>query len=304
MKFGITLSILALSAAVSVSASDLQLTAGQWKQSRPKNVRFEAADRSVRLENGAAVSRVLDLESGAKYKLTFQVKGEGIEAGEKRGARIVLNAGKRWERITSRLGNGPETGSFGWRSGAGIINTANVPDSRIRLELSLMGQGKVWYKDLKIEKLPSVLQSEEELAEALKLDHQLAGWEISALKNIAVEEPSETGEVSVRLENGASIGKTLELEPDTKYELSFLVKGEDIRDGKNLGARIMLNAGKRWERITSLPGNKPETGTFDWRQGSGIIDTAKFPDSRIRLMLNLTGQGKVWFKDLKIAKKK
>ena len=304
MKFGIPLSIVALSVAVHVSASDLPLIAGQWKQSRPKYTKFDPADQSVRLENGAYISRMLDLDSGAKYKLTFQIKGEGIEIGDRRGARIVLTAGKRWERITSLLGNGPETGTFGWRAGAGIINTTNFPDSRILLELTLLGQGKVWFKDLKIEKLPSVLKTDEELADALKLDRQLVGWEIPVLKKVAVGEPSETGEVPVRLENGVSIGKTLELEPDTKYEVSFQVKGEGIRDGKNQGARIMLNAGKHWERITSLPGNKPETGTFDWRQGRGIIDTAKFPDSRIRFMLNLTGQGKVWFKDLKIEKKK
>lgn len=304
MKFGISLSIIALSVAVHVSASDLPLTPGQWKQSRPKYTKFDPADQSVRLENGAYISRMLDLDSGAKYKLTFQIRGEGIETGVRRGARIVLTAGKRWERVTSLLGNGPETGTFGWRAGAGIINTANFPSSRILLELSLMGQGKVWFKDLKIEKLPSVLKSEEELSEALKLDRQLVGWEIPALKKIAVDGSPDAGDLSVRLENGTSIGKTLELEPDTKYELSFQVKGEGIRDGKNQGARIMLNAGKHWERITSQPGNKPETGTFDWRQGSGIIDTAKFPDSRIRLMLNLTGQGKVWYKNLKIEKKK
>ena len=303
MKFGISLSLIALSAAVSVSATELRLTAGQWKLSRPKYTRFEA-DQSVRLENGASMFKVLDLESGAKYKLTFQVKGEGLEVGEKRGARIVLNAGRHWERITTRLGNGPETGTFGWKSGAGMINTATFPDSRIRLELTLMGPGKVWFKDLKIEKLPSVLKSDEELEEAVKLDRQLVGWEIPAIKKVTTEDPSETGNVSVRLENGVSIGKTLELEPDTKYELSFQIKGEGIRDGKNQGARIMLNAGNRWERITSQPGNKPETGTFDWRKGSGIIDTAKFPDSRIRVMLNLTGLGKVWFKELKIEKKK
>ena len=303
MKFGISFSLIALSAIISVSAAELKLASGQWKVSRPKNVQFEVADQSVRLENGASVSRMLELESGAKYKLSFQVKGEGIETGEKRGARIILNAGKRWERITSLLGDKPENGTFNWREGAGIINTANFPDGRIRLELSLMGQGKVWFKDLKIEKLPSVLKSEEELADALKLDRQLVGWDLSPLKNIAADGSPEAGEISVRLENGANAGKTLDLEPDTKYEFSFMVKGEGIPDGKNQGARIVLNAGKRWERITSQPGGKPETGTFDWRQGRGIIDTAKFPDSRIRLTLNLTGQGKVWFKDLKITKK-
>ncbi len=150
MKFGISLSIIALSVTVSVFASDLQMVPTQWKLSRAKNVRFEAADQSVRLENGASVLRMLELESGAKYKLSFQVKGEGIETGEKRGARIILNAGKRWERITSRPGNGPETGTFDRRQGRGIIDTAKFPDSRIRLTLNLTGQGKVWFRNLKI----------------------------------------------------------------------------------------------------------------------------------------------------------
>ena len=146
-------------------------------------------------------------------------------------------------------------------------------------------------------------------AEELTFDRKLTGWKASSVKCVAVDETTKVGAMSVRITNdgerkSVNVGKVLELEPNTQYELTFYVKGENIEAGKNLGARIILNAGKKWGRITSLPGNKPETGTFDWRQGKGIIDTSKFPDSRIKVDLNLTGKGTVWFDDLAIVKKK
>lgn len=71
MKLGISFSIIALSVAGCVPAADLQLTASQWKQFCPKNVRFEATDQSVQQENSAGILRVLELDPDAKYKLSF-----------------------------------------------------------------------------------------------------------------------------------------------------------------------------------------------------------------------------------------
>ena len=132
-------------------------------------------------------------------------------------------------------------------------------------------------------------------AEELRL--QGNEWRISSPAAVRFEPEGQ-----VRLENSSRAWRILDLKPETKYELCFSVKGENIEAGKNLGARIVLNSGKKWIRITSLPKNQPETGSFDWRQGKGIIDTSLFPDSRISLELNLTGKGIVRFGALSIRK--
>ena len=297
-------------------AFDAKLTG--WKSNDRKQVAFVAGDAknspAVRLVNdGTAkivnLEKFFALEPDTRYVLTFSIKGEGIEEGGNSGARIMLNSGKKWARITSLLGDQPETGSFDWRKGEGIIDTSLFPDSKIKVALNLAGKGTVFFKDLKIEKEASGAAGADSLTDALKFDRKLTGWSVSSGKNVAIDEGTKVGAMSVRITNNGEkklvqAGKVLALEPNTQYELTFYVKGEGIEAGKNQGARIILNAGKKWERITSLPKNQPETGTFDWRQGRGIIDTSKFPDSRIKLDLNLTGKGTVWFDDLVIVKKK
>jgi len=137
------------------------------------------------------------------------------------------------------------------------------------------------------------------LLSAQDLSPKASLWNVSGSGRVKFE----SGDPAIRLENGAQAWRMLELEPNTRYDLTFYVKGEKISDGKNHGARIALNAGDRWERITATLGNRPDTGTFDWKQGSGVIDTAQFPDSRIRIELNLVGEGTAWFAGLTIVKK-
>ena len=130
----------------------------------------------------------------------------------------------------------------------------------------------------------------------------LTSWRVSGPGKAVPDTKVKTGSCSVRLENGGRIWKMLTLEPDTRYELTFYIKGKDISSGERNGARIILSAGGRSERITTMPGNELETGTFDWKQGRGIIDTARSPGEPIRLELNLTGTGTVWFDELKLSK--
>ena len=281
-----------------------------WQSGFRRQVKFDNSDGSgaaVRIENKAgnkraSIYRVVALEPKTKYKITFFVKGKEISNGKGEGARITLNAGKKWSRITAAPGNQPDTGTFDWKKGSGIIDTALYPDSKIRIELSLIGEGTVWFKDVKIEKISPAAQSD--LTDALKFDRNLTGWQTSAASRIAIDENIKIDKAAVRLSGGGRLWKILELEPNSQYELTFYIKGEKISTGKNHGARIVLNSGKKWSRITAAPGNQPDTGTFDWKKGSGIIDTALYPDCKIRLELNLMGEGTVWFDDLVIVKKK
>jgi len=139
-------------------------------------------------------------------------------------------------------------------------------------------------------------------AEEIKFDGKFTGWIVSNRKKVVLDSKIKEGGTAVRLENDSSIRRNLDLEPNTKYKLSFRIKGQDIASGKNQGARIMLNAGKNWGRITATPKNEPDSGTFDWKEGSGIIDTAKFKSGKIAIYLSIKGTGTVWYADVKIEK--
>lgn len=139
-------------------------------------------------------------------------------------------------------------------------------------------------------------------AEELNFNSKFTGWIVSNRKKVVLDSKIKEGGTAVRLENDSSIRRNLDLEPNTKYKLSFRIKGQDIASGKNQGARIMLNAGKNWGRITATPKNEPDSGTFDWKEGSGIIDTAKFKSGKIAIYLSIKGTGTVWYADVKIEK--
>ena len=310
MKFKKTAALFSLFPMVAIFANDLDFdnNLSGWVIANKPNVTVEKGTEtegvSVRLKNNSNIRRTLKLEPNTKYRITFQIKGKNISSEPNQGAAILLNAGKKWERITSLFGNEPETGTFDWRKGEDIIDTANFTDSHVKVLLWLPGQGTVWFRKVKIEKITSDLQGRAPLSNALKFNRKLTGWKVPSAKTVAMDNQIKVGEMSVRLENGGRIWKTLQLEPKTQYEISFYIKGKGIQNGKNQGAAILLNAGKKWERITSLPGNQYETGTFDWKKGSGIIDTSHFPSTLIRVGLTLSGQGTVWFDEIVLSKKK
>lgn len=272
-----------------------------WSRSAKGAVSVEAGEQAgentVRLEDGAQILKKLELAPDSEYEIHFSVKGENIQAGENSGARIMLNSGKTWMRITSRPGNLPEVGTFDWREGIGTINTGNLIGEEIHLYLGISGAGTVWFKNISIspkDKSPTI--------GALKFDTALSGWNFTGKGNVDVDSQIKISDRSVRLEGNSGICRSLRLEPDTRYELSFYIKGKDIATGSNSGARIMLNSGKTWGRITTQPSNSPETGTFDWKRGTGVIDTGKFKSGDVTIYLSLNGEGTVWFDGLEIKK--
>ena len=139
-------------------------------------------------------------------------------------------------------------------------------------------------------------------AEEFKFDGNFTGWIVSNRKQVVVDRKIKESGTAVRLENNSSIHRKLELEPNTRYKITFRIKGQGIASDKIKGARIMLNAGKHWERITATPQNEPDTGTFDWKEGSGIINTANFKSGTITIWFSITGTGTVWYDDVKIEK--
>ncbi|MBQ6597736.1 MAG: hypothetical protein IJH79_09310 [Lentisphaeria bacterium] len=140
-------------------------------------------------------------------------------------------------------------------------------------------------------------------AEEIIFDPLLTGWKKTSSKQVFADtEIKISKQCSVRLEKGGQLRRVFEVEPNSKYELTFYVKGKGIESGNNHGARIMLNSGKKWGRAVVNPKGEPDTGTFDWKKGRKIIDTSVFDSGKITLILAINGEGTVWYDALKLEK--
>ncbi len=64
----------------------------------------------------------------------------------------------------------------------------------------------------------------------------------------------------------------------------------------------MVNNGKHWQRITCSPKNDPETGTFDWREGKGVINTKNFKEETTAFILSCGAEGTIWYDKLELKK--
>ena len=139
-------------------------------------------------------------------------------------------------------------------------------------------------------------------AETLTIDSKLTDWLCYNRRRILLDDGVAPGSKAIRLTDGNSMTRLVKLEPNTRYEFTFYIKGKDIRSGAKNGARIMINGGKKWARYTANPKNNLETGTFDWKKGTGVIDTARYGTGDITFYLALTGKGTVWFDSLQLKK--
>ena len=140
-------------------------------------------------------------------------------------------------------------------------------------------------------------------AEEIIFDPMLTGWtKITSNNFFPDKEIKISKQCSVRLVNGGMIRKSFAVEPNSKYELTWYVKGKEIESGNKRGAAILLNSGKKWTLAVSNPEGTPETGTFDWRKGRKIIDTSIYNSGEIRIYLRINCQGTVWYDALKLEK--
>ena len=113
---------------------------------------------------------------------------------------------------------------------------------------------------------------------------------------------SLAGKPAIRLQNKGSFGKNLELDPDAEYELTYYVKGKDVEPGAQKGTLVLIHGGKAWSRISASEGKKPDSGTFDWRKGKGIIDCKYFKTSKIRIIPIIRGKGVAWYGKFELRK--
>ena len=138
-------------------------------------------------------------------------------------------------------------------------------------------------------------------ATEIKFDKDLTDLIISYSPGVALDTEVKTSETgSLRLTAAKerkfiNIIKIIELEPDRKYEISCMVKGENIVD-KRTG--IFCNRGKKWDRLSRW------TGTFDWTKCTGEVDTGKMGGAKVKIYITLFGhEGKLWIDQLTITPK-
>ena len=138
-------------------------------------------------------------------------------------------------------------------------------------------------------------------ATEIKFDKELTDLIISYSPGAALDteiKKSETGSLrltAAKERKFINIIKIIELDPNRKYEISLMVKGENIVD-KRTG--IFCNRGKIWDRLSRW------TGTFDWTRCTGELDTGKMGGARVKIYITLFGnEGKLWIDQLTITPK-
>ena len=73
--------------------------------------------------------------------------------------------------------------------------------------------------------------------------------------------------------------------------------------GKFRGVLLRLTDGDKFYGVSGDPKNLPRQGSFDWTKCTRTIKSSAFSQNTITVMPALTGDGTVWFDDLKIVKK-
>ena len=185
------------------------------------------------------IRQVLKLEPDTVYEFSFLVKGENIDKSKtwQRGARIMLQGGKIWDRIAEKNGS-CMTGTFDWKRITGTIDTGRFKTSTIRLNAVLDAKGTCWYADFRLKKLK---KSEPEAAKktAVSKDNTnlfqngdfsqgLKGW-IRDKKTTDIDPKVKAGNLpAVRLTEQDQLRQTVTLDPEGIYEISFMVKGENV----------------------------------------------------------------------------
>ena len=124
---------------------------------------------------------------------------------------------------------------------------------------------------------------------------------VEVSKNVTAD-----GKKAVCLKDETSLGQGgIKLEPNSVYELTFMVKGENIVASKpfNSGACIVLNANKVWARVTPNTGGARLTGTFDWKRHTYRFNSSRFKNpGKFNIRLDFNAKGTCYFADVKIVK--
>lgn len=111
------------------------------------------------------------------------------------------------------------------------------------------------------------------------------------------------GKKSACIKKDQQFWQSVTLEPGGIYELTFMVKGENIvAQNKNQGARIIIRGGKRYARGTANADGSNMTGSFEWKQAKNILKASYFTDKKLHFTLHLDTEGTCYFTNFKLVK--
>ena len=98
--------------------------------------------------------------------------------------------------------------------------------------------------------------------------------------------------------------QSVNLEPNAVYELSYLVKGENISAANpgRFGGRIILKGGKVYGRAVATDDGSCMTGTFDWKEGKILLKGSYFQSNKLVFTMHLDTEGTCYFADFKLVK--
>ena len=243
--------------------------------------------RSLRIENGAQAFKTLTLEKGKQYLLRFSVKGENLE----KGARIILNSPgvKRWYPVSSRADRKEDKGTFDWKQGSGLLDPAVLGGTKVSVNFKNYGKGRVWFDKISLVPIDTKLPD---------------GWKNVYGTQISVGRENKLLEGSIRIEKSGRADKLFTLEDGVEYELTFYMKGKDIKGGVKDGAQVLICGAdrKNWARANTNSKGTPEKGTFDWKKGTRRFTGKYFKNNKIYIMPSLSGGGTAWFDKIELKK--
>ena len=254
---------------------------------------------SIRIEKNRMLNTSVKLEPKTKYVLSFSVKGQDLDTAGNGGA-ILINNGKYWQRIVTSLDGEKESGTFDWKAGKGVIDTANFTEPETKIYLSCGNEGTIWFGELLLTE--GYNDFAREPSGEVDFTEALTRRNAAQKKAMGADHPRKSGDrYSLRIEKKHTLTAVVNLAPKSKYELSFFVKGQDL-DAGGKGGQILINNGKHWQRIVTSSNGNRESGTFDWKEGKGIIDTANFTEPETKIMLSCGEAGTIWYDMLELKK--
>lgn len=107
---------------------------------------------AVLLPGPSEIRQNLQLEENTIYELSFLAKGEGIDKSSpaKKGARIILHGGKRWERVTDDGAGRCMVGTFDWVRIRHLFSTKAFGTGKVCMKAVLDTQGNFRVADFNI----------------------------------------------------------------------------------------------------------------------------------------------------------
>ena len=139
-------------------------------------------------------------------------------------------------------------------------------------------------------------------SQEITIDRDLTNWKRIG-KNVASDSSvTGTGKYSLRVGSDSQATRTLKLEMQSHYTITFNIRGKEIqstmlKSGKKSAAYLILRGGKRANLLGGF-----ENGTFDWKTKKVEFSPSQLGTNEVTLAVVMRGKGTVWVDDVKFTK--